>query len=55
MLKQNAEMDAYVLKGRSLDCGSKLGYLKAIVEYGIKDMKLGGEFQDYIKSVAAKC
>ncbi len=55
MLKQNAEMDAYVLKGRSLDCGSKLRYLKAIVEYGIKDMKLGGEFQDYIKSVAAKC
>jgi len=55
MLKQNAEMDAYVLKGRSLDCGSKLGYLKAIVEYGIKDMKLGGEFQEYIKSVAAKC
>lgn len=55
MLKQNADMDAYVLKGRSLDCGSKLGYLKAIVEYGIKDMKLGSEFQEYIKSVVARC
>lgn len=54
MLKQNAEMDAYVLKGRSLDCGSKLGYLKAIVEYAVRDKKLGGEFLNYIKDVASQ-
>ena len=51
MLKHNSEMDAYVLKGRCLDCGSKLGYLKAFVEYGIKDVHLGSDFRDYLKSI----
>ena len=48
LLKQKS-IDAYVLKGRSLDCGSKIGYIKAFVEYAMKNEKLGEEFKDYLR------
>ena len=41
-------VEAFHMSGRSHDCGDKLGYLKAIVEYGMRDAKLGGEFGKYL-------
>ncbi|PIS14098.1 UTP--glucose-1-phosphate uridylyltransferase [Candidatus Shapirobacteria bacterium CG09_land_8_20_14_0_10_47_13] len=33
---------------RHLDCGNKLGYLQAIVEFGLKDPELGKDFRKYL-------
>ena len=38
------------LPGRRFDCGSKLGYLKATVEYGLRHPETGAEFTDYLKN-----
>ncbi|MEW5755454.1 MAG: UTP--glucose-1-phosphate uridylyltransferase GalU [Pseudomonadota bacterium] len=39
---------SYAFKGRRYDCGSKLGYLQATVEYGLKHPELRREFMDYL-------
>ncbi len=36
--------------GRRYDCGSKLGYLEAMLDYGLKHPELGPAFRDYVKS-----
>lgn len=33
------------------DCGSKLGYLKAVVHFGLKHSGLNSEFKNYLKSL----
>ena len=40
---------AYEFKGRRYDCGSKLGYLTANVEFGLRHPELGDEFREYLK------
>jgi UTP--glucose-1-phosphate uridylyltransferase len=35
---------AYAFEGKRYDCGSKLGYLEATVEYGLKHRELGDAF-----------
>jgi len=47
-LMKRETVEAFHMSGRSHDCGDKLGYLKAIVEYGMRDTKLGDEFGEYI-------
>lgn len=42
-------VDAFHIRGRSYDCGSKLGYLEATVAYGLKHPKLGSDFRDLLK------
>ena len=39
------------MSGRSHDCGDKLGYLKAIVEYSMRDKSLGDEFTEHMKKL----
>jgi UTP--glucose-1-phosphate uridylyltransferase len=39
---------AYRVKGKRYDCGSKLGYLMATVEYGLAHPELGEEFDKYL-------
>jgi UTP--glucose-1-phosphate uridylyltransferase len=41
---------AYEFEGRRYDCGSKLGYLIATVEYGLKHPELGAQFRAYLDS-----
>jgi UTP--glucose-1-phosphate uridylyltransferase len=38
------------LPGRRFDCGSKLGYLQASVEYGLRHPEIGEDFARYLKS-----
>ena len=45
------QVDAYYMKGKSHDCGSKLGYMKANVEYALRHPDLGEEFKQYIASL----
>ena len=47
-------VNAYYMKGRSHDCGSKLGYMRAQLEYGVHHHEVGAEFTDFIKTFAAK-
>jgi UTP--glucose-1-phosphate uridylyltransferase len=39
---------AYRFEGKRYDCGSKLGYLEATVEYGIRHPELGDQFAKYL-------
>lgn len=51
MLHQTDCIEAYRMKGQTFDCGSKLGYLKAVLHYGIDHPKLGEEFKALIKEL----
>ena len=45
---------AFAFEGRRYDCGSKLGYLEATVEFALKHPQLGRKFADYLaRRVAA--
>lgn len=44
-LRKLESLEAYHLKGKSHDCGSKLGYLMANVEYTLRCGKLGADFK----------
>ncbi len=44
---------AFEFEGKRYDCGSKLGYLQATVEYGLKHPSLGADFAAYLKKQAA--
>ncbi len=39
---------AYAFEGKRYDCGSKLGYLEAQVEFGLKHPQLGKQFAEYL-------
>lgn len=41
---------AYRFNGTRFDCGSKIGYLKATVELGLKHHEVAAEFADYLKN-----
>lgn len=49
-LMQLEQVDAYCLKGKSHDCGSKLGYMQANVEYALRHPDLGEEFKAFLKA-----
>jgi UTP--glucose-1-phosphate uridylyltransferase len=52
-LMQREEVFAFEFEGKRYDCGSKLGYLQATVEYGLKHPSLGVECAAYLKKFAA--
>ena len=45
---------AYEFSGRRHDCGSKLGYLVATVEYGLQHAELGDQFRDYLRQLGGQ-
>jgi UTP--glucose-1-phosphate uridylyltransferase len=47
------QVDAYYMKGKSHDCGSKLGYMKANVEYALRHPELQGDFKEFLVDVLA--
>lgn len=47
-LQESDTVEAYRMKGVTFDCGSKLGYLKAVLHYGIDHPVLGEEFKKLI-------
>ena len=51
MLQQSESVEAYRMKGRTFDCGSKIGYLKAVLHYGVDHPKLGDEFKILIQEL----
>ncbi|HDJ1441136.1 TPA: UTP--glucose-1-phosphate uridylyltransferase GalU [Serratia rubidaea] len=53
MLMRKESVEAYHLKGKSHDCGNKLGYMQAFVEYGLRHASLGKEFSQWLQQFAA--
>ena len=41
----------YQFHGKRFDCGSKLGYLQASVEYGLEHAEIKQEFRDYLQNL----
>ena len=52
-LLEDEEVRAYAFAGKRYDCGSKLGYLEATVEFGLKHPGLGEEFANYLAGLVA--
>ncbi|MDH4260139.1 MAG: UTP--glucose-1-phosphate uridylyltransferase GalU [Gammaproteobacteria bacterium] len=44
---------AYRFSGKRYDCGNKLGYLEATVEYGLRHPELGESFAKYLEEFVA--
>lgn len=51
MLQDTDTVEAYRMQGQTFDCGSKLGYLKAVLHYGLEHPKLGMEFKQLIQEL----
>jgi UTP--glucose-1-phosphate uridylyltransferase len=51
MLLKEQDVIAYEFNGKRFDCGSKLGYLQATVEYALKHEGLGDEFRRYLETL----
>lgn len=47
-------VEAYLLNGQLYDCGSKLGYMKAWVKYGLNHEVEGKEFFKFLKNLKLK-
>ncbi|MCM2679681.1 UTP--glucose-1-phosphate uridylyltransferase GalU [Echinimonas agarilytica] len=47
-------VNAYYMKGRSHDCGSKLGYMQANLEYGVRHSSIGEDYKAFLKEFVAK-
>jgi len=52
LMKEQA-VYAYRFEGKRFDCGSKLGYLQATVEYALNHSTLGGPFRNYLLDLMA--
>ncbi len=51
MLQATDTVEAYRMIGQTFDCGSKIGYLKAVLHYGVDHPKLGEEFKTLIQEL----
>lgn len=49
-LLEDERVLAYEFEGTRFDCGSKLGYLKATVEYAMRHPEVASEFEAYLSS-----
>ena len=48
-LMQRQSVYAFEFEGKRYDCGSKLGYLQATVEYALRHPSLGADFANYLR------
>ncbi|WP_458735153.1 UTP--glucose-1-phosphate uridylyltransferase GalU [Zobellella taiwanensis] len=49
-LMTQEQVEAYRIVGKSHDCGSKLGYVQANVEYALRHPELGTAFAEYLEN-----
>lgn len=53
-LRADEDVYAYRFEGTRYDCGNKLGYLQATVEYALKHPELSEEFSNYLHTVSTR-
>ena len=51
LLMEKQPIYAYEFKGIRHDAGDKLGFLKATVEFGLKNVEFGAEFRNYLQQL----
>lgn len=51
MLLDYEAIDAYCIKGRSHDCGNKLGYVQTFVQYAMRHQALGNDVIEWLKNL----
>ncbi len=51
LLMQKQPIYAYEIDGVRYDAGDKLGFLKATVEFGLKNREFGDDFRNYLKKL----
>lgn len=52
LLIEKETVEAFHMTGESFDCGDKIGYMQAFVEYGVHHPVLAKKFKDYLKAFA---
>ncbi len=52
-LQRRQTVLAHEFEGRRYDCGSKLGYLEANVELGLRHAEIGRDFRRYLRKLDA--
>lgn len=52
LLLERERVEAFGMTGTSHDCGDKLGYLQAFVQYGLRHPALGAAFSSWIKTLS---
>ncbi|KAE9539154.1 UTP--glucose-1-phosphate uridylyltransferase GalU [Ursidibacter maritimus] len=52
MLIEQQDVEAFHMTGKTFDCGDKLGYMQAFVEYSLNHDKFGKAFEAYLKKLA---
>ena len=52
MLLGQQSIFAYQFEGKRYDCGDKLGFMKANIEFSKKHLEIGKEFIEFLKSIS---
>lgn len=52
-LMEKETVEAFHMTGKSHDCGSKLGYMKANVEYGLRHPEIADDFKEFVKALVS--
>ena len=47
----NEKVYAYEFNGKRFDCGNKLGFLKATIEYGLNHKEISSDLRNYLKNL----
>ena len=50
-LREHEQVLSYSFEGRRYDCGSKIGYLQATVEFALEHEELASDFKNYLKQL----
>ena len=50
-LREHEQVLAYSFEGRRYDCGSKIGYLQATVDFALQHKELAEDFKKYLKQL----
>ena len=50
-LLKNQEIYAHLFDGKRYDCGSKLGYLQANIDYALRSEELGEDIKNYLQKI----
>ncbi len=51
LLAKKVPVYAVKIKGKRYDTGDKLGYMKAAIEYALRDREIGGRLKKYLENL----
>ncbi|BAJ01502.1 UTP--glucose-1-phosphate uridylyltransferase GalU [Shewanella violacea] len=54
MMMEKQTVNAYYMKGKSHDCGNKLGYMQANIEHALRHKEIGQDFKQYLTKLVSE-